>query len=388
VSGPKQSEWEVLENARLEAARREAAAREVDSLSNQIRSAVAGLRKRREDVAARLETDRARTCARIGEASTTSSLMAVAADLRRQLAEAADAIASADNVERFATSLRALRDERRAGRPAAAGSEEEMETRQRKVAALLERVPATAEGESSAIHRIAAEMLRCPPGMVRALEMELRVELQALQRRSAERAKAAVETARLRSELAGFEDEEAGRLRERLAASEEGRVPLTAEVRAAVASALPRLRAAADRRYAAEVLSEEFRALGYEVGEDFVTTFVRGGETRLTHPARSPYSVEMEIDPTAAALRAELVASPESSRLSEEERTRRDYAAETGWCTDLAHALANAETRNVRHRLRARTPAGASRVRIAGEKQGAGAKRAGVKRGLGAAREL
>jgi hypothetical protein len=263
-----------------------------------------------------------------------------------------------------------------------------LEARRSKIATLLGRLPAAPEDETKPAHRIAVEMLRCAPGMVRALEMELRAELQALQRRSAQRAATALEAARLRSDLAGFEDEEASRLRERLSVSEQGRGPVDADLRAEVAAALPRLRAAADRRYAAEVLSEEFRALGYEVGEDFVTTFVRGGETRLAHPTRVPYSVELEVDPTAAALRAELVATADTSRLSEEERTRRDHAAETDWCSDLAHAFANAETRKVQHRLRARTSAGASRVRIVGDKRAAGGWRAGAGRSPGAAREL
>jgi hypothetical protein len=143
----------------------------------------------------------------------------------------------------------------------------------------------------------------------------------------------------------------------------EGKSQLTPGVRQMVADVAAAARNKADRAYAAEVLGDEFTALGYKVGEDFTSAFLAGGRATISRGEQAPYQVELQFRSDQQGLDTEVVRKADNNMIATAERSRRDVGAESQWCNDLATAFARAERRNVSARVKYRSKPGANKMR-------------------------
>lgn len=367
MSGPKHSEWSVLENARLEAVRCEALRGDIERLRERIGCAAERAKADWPDAAARWAA-RAASAGSPTANGGSVRLAQIVAVLQPLASQAEAEISSLEAATRLAGELRELSANARArdsNASALAAQREEAQRKERQTLAqeLLSRLPALSEQERSAAEALAKRLVTCAPAQARMVELELRAELQLQQRRAAVRALEQAEAVALRGRLCGFAGPEVERLKDRLAAVDAGRLRLDETLRVDVERAAQNLAAEADRIYAAEVLRREFQALGYEVGGEFETAFAKGGTAQIARAQPGEYSVELRVDPSLSVLDVELVRVAEDHGVSAAERSLRDTFAEQEWCRDLARAFAGAEAQHVQARVRSRIAPGTAPVR-------------------------
>jgi hypothetical protein len=196
--------------------------------------------------------------------------------------------------------------------------------------------------------------------------MDLRAAVQTARDSDRARTAAVARAETLLAELRGLAGDDVQRLAGRLEAAAMGVGRLDAGLEAEVVQVAAKARARADRDYAAEVLREEFEALGYDVGDDFQTAFAKGGSVSVKRPDRSPYSVLVSIDPHGGSVDTEVVRHGLSGA-SEIEAEREDLAAEEAWCDDFSAVLTEARRRKVIARVVRDTPPGTRRVAVIGD---------------------
>lgn len=369
MSGPKYSYWDVIENARLAEARRQAALSEVAYLDKRFSSAVASLEKERKDIAARVQADQA-LLRRPGASASLEEIRSFASQLQALLVEAQASLKQAAIFRQIEQELSNTREAARRERELIQGhkaAQEEIEKQKRgEIAArVIGRAPADLDdAERLNLTNLAKAFVDGPAARWRAIEGELRAEVQRLRARAEKRQSDSAEAAALRRELWGFTAPDAEELATKLAMVEAGDAPFDPSLRSVTAATVDRLKREADRRYAAEVLCDEFKALGYDVGEAFVTAFQNGDGTSVQSRGREPYSIEFTFDAKEDGFGCELVTEDRREDLSQAEIARRDEAAERVWCQDLALALAVAEEKKVRTRVRKRIAPGVQPVRV------------------------
>ncbi len=358
MSGPKYSEWQVLENARLRAAQRAAALAEIAAHESDIDGVAAKLRDERPDLAAGLEGLRSSSGDRPGPSASIEELTDYARRLREVAAAGRSRFAAAEACRQVEAEMAAAAAAIRAGRARQSAERDRQEavrrdSQQSLAARLLRRMPEGAtEGEAKCLASIASALTNAPAATAGLIEAEMRTELQRVRGSTERRAREAAETAALRPLLWGFTEPEAAALLDRLTRVENGEERLDARLSEKVRAAAERLRREADRRYAAQVLHEELAALGYVVGEQFGAAMLAGGEAVVAHAKNPGYAVQFAFDPAAGGLNSELVAVGVPDGLSSAERARRDASAERYWCLFFANLVAAADQRYVRGRLR------------------------------------
>jgi hypothetical protein len=366
MSGPKCSEWDVQENRRrLEAARLSALA-EVSALADE----VASLRKA---VAAISSGFNASTSADVPiprmerSASTASSEQAIAvlrAERTRLLGERARFTAAAHLADAIAASTAAHQR-----RVAQKKTEEtvrlavEAEARAASAQRIASRAPeGLSQGEMGQLgSKTQAYIAATAPGAIQELEFELRMLVQQFQSRQETRIKDRARACVMKDAIRGLENGELQRLRTELEDVESGARALDDGLAKRVSAATERARKASDLEYARDVLRGEFEALGYQVGEEFSTAFMQGGQLSLSKGDSAAYAVQVSFDPNGRQLDTRLIRTVESESSAQEIRLL-DKEAETSWCGDYARILAGAAKQKVIARLTRRVAPGVEAV--------------------------
>jgi len=207
-------------------------------------------------------------------------------------------------------------------------------------------------------------VLALDDGFSNGLELELRRRVQGMQDAAARRVNDLAAVADLRSALRGYQDDASIAVIDQLRGVVAGSRTLDAGLAARARAVAQEARARADREYASQVLSEEFSALGYEVGEQFSTAFLHGGTMVLSRPDAGGYGVEVAFEAGRQSLNTRLVRLRDED-IGASERALRDKEAEESFCGDYSRVLASAAKRQVQARLTKRLPAGAMPVPLA-----------------------
>ena len=373
LSGPKCTTWSVAKNLRLAALARQAAWDSAASLEADLAVAKRALDEALAQTCGSISATRPPLATRPNSDESTDAIDRYIIQLRALLSyarsEASQVIASAQLGEILARIVSTQNElGTRNGGAAHQTTEAILKKREADVLRIVSRLPITAgQAERAIVEKKAEAMLAAiTPAKAEMLEMELRAAVQIArdgqQKRTVGIARSETLIASLRGLTGAAVDQAMGRLEAVVLGV--GDIDEFFEVE--VAEIACEAKAKADRDYAADVLREEFEALGYDVGEDFQTAFVAGGTVSFQRADRSPYSVQVAFDPHAGNMDTEVVRHGLSDS-SEIESEREDLAAEEAWCDDLSVALTGARKRSVIAQVVRDTPPGMRRVATVGE---------------------
>ena len=238
---------------------------------------------------------------------------------------------------------------------------------------------AVSPNERVALERIAASVVdaegRKQHGRVKTLMIELRLGVQqaneSAARGSDETAQEAERVAALKEKLRGLEGSDVREVVDEIARMEREEAPLSAEVAARAEQVSRVARERADRAYAAEVMREELERLGYEVGGDFESMFVAGGEKLVRKPRAGDYGVVVEVDGAQVHVEPVRIGQP----LAERPRRAQPEDLEAGktCCQDFRRMRAAMKERGVTNKVSRIDPVGSQPLRmVAGERFGSG----------------
>lgn len=366
MSGPKCSEWSVVENRRrLELARLEALA-EASGLIDQVSRLQKDLQRRRLDLGFANSIRKMYAAFDLRRDAAMSEIQRQTADLRREmeaLQAEAHAVTTMASLSALAARVGALAQAEAAGETLrlqqSAASRAETATR------IAGRAPVgLTDAERADIVALAEAFVAAEtPGMERGREEELRRRVQSLHKADETRRLHLALAADLRAELLGLEGPDVALARQAIVAVEAGQRALDPGFEQQVRKTAAQAREASDRAYALEVLRDEFSALGYEVGETFDSAFLNGGKLAISRADRTDYAVDISIDPRDRTLSTCLIRTS-ASPLSAAEQRLRDREAEEGWCGDYARILAAASRRKVQARVTLRIAPGAEPVAV------------------------
>ena len=243
------------------------------------------------------------------------------------------------------------------------------ETHQRRINAdrILARVPRElgAQEQREVKLRTEAYLFAPSPGIAYGAELELRHFVQRLKDDEKKHAHDISRANQLRSQLRGLPTDEVNGVLKELEDVERGVRRLDDDLETRAAFARDHGRKLSDRMYATEVLRSEFERMGYEVGAEFTTVFIKGGSLLACRANDAGYAVQISIAPSDQAFDTRLVRL-KPSNLSSEQRRVRDKEAEEAWCEDYAKILAGAASKKLRARVTRRLPAGSEPVPVIG----------------------
>jgi len=371
MSGPKCSDWEVRENRIQEERARRAALAELEALVDDVKKLqrTVGAERARvgapgvEQAASLPERPNGRET-RLNLESSIRRLGEVRTRLEEERTWTA-ALGQMANLVAKAVSEQAARKEAGAA-VATAALKTVTEARSKTVNRIMSRLPSGLPPDHvGRLTQVAQKFVLAPSeGVAHGVELELRRLVQGMQGAAARRVKELAAVADLRSALRGYQDDASMAVIDQLSSVVAGSRTLDAGLEARARTVAQEARARADREYASQVLSEEFSALGYEVGEQFSTAFLHGGTMVLSRPDAGGYGVEVACEAGRQSLNTRLVRLRDED-IGASERALRDKEAEESFCGDYSRVLAAAAKRQVQARLTKRHPAGAMPVPLA-----------------------
>ena len=238
---------------------------------------------------------------------------------------------------------------------------------------------AVSPNERDALERIAASFVEAEAskqhGRAKTLLIELRVGVQQANESAAlasdEAAQEAERVAVLKEKLRGLEGSDVREIVDEIARMEREEAPLTVAFAVRAKQVGRAARERADRAYAAEVMREELERLGYEVGGDFESVFVAGGEKLVRKPRAGDYGVVVEVYGAQVHVEPVRIGQPFA------ERPRRaqpeDLEAGKACCQDFRRMRAAMKERGVTNKVSRIDPVGSQPLRmVASEPVGSG----------------
>jgi len=201
-------------------------------------------------------------------------------------------------------------------------------------------------------------------GAAIGLEVELRRRIQEARESELAREREIASAQDLQSSLRDFTDPGSLAIAAELDSVSTGLRRLDADLRSRAELAVDQAKRGEDRRYAKDVLAQEFAALGYEITSGFDTAFMQGGAVIISRPNADAYGIEMSCDPNKQTLATRVV------RLrglggAPSEHAILDSEAEEAWCSDYARVFASASRKGLQARLTRQEPVGAQPVPLA-----------------------
>lgn len=224
-----------------------------------------------------------------------------------------------------------------------------------RVVALLDGDAPSAERQ--AVEAAATAVLTLDAGATSAHRVQLRLAVDAANAAAA-RVRADRELAeRLRSEVLGHSGPKIDALVSELTSIADGTASPSPGLEDRVSTVVAAAKEDADRSYAASVLSEELRALGYDVGPEFATQLGSHTTAEAGRPDWGPYAVRIRFD-DPEEINLHVVRDDVEPAASAANQQQRDREVEESWCADLGFVQDRLAVRGVQLDLVEKTAPG------------------------------
>jgi hypothetical protein len=237
-------------------------------------------------------------------------------------------------------------------------SQETLEERRNRITRVLSRLEvAESEPLPAKLQDLMTEILGAPPARAEAMETELRFQVQAHNTEQRTRRQEASEAEQLLLALPPAEEDlDNAAVARELQAVACGRGRLTDSLRRCAAEVTERAARRQDERYAGKVVRMALAELGYEVGDDFSTLFVEGGDVHVQRPDWGEYFLAMKVDAQDSFMNFRLVRATNDTA-DPQERQRLDREREAQWCGEYPKLIRALQAKGIHTRnLRALPP--------------------------------
>lgn len=251
----------------------------------------------------------------------------------------------------------------RKGAEAEFPSRKKFEERADRIAARLQ---GTAnEEELRSIKALVVEIVgTASAGRAENLETELRMRVQQVNERIQRTQSDMAEATRLLKHLRGLQGREIESVRQELDAIIGNQKRLPSDLSERTHEICKRALRKADDEYAGMVMREELQRLGYNIGEEFSTLFVTGGETVVSRPEEPEYGVQMNIDAAKGILDLAVIRFADTPNVDTTERRLRDKTAEERWCVNHDKLRTAIRIRGLNGRVIKHVAPGAQAVKV------------------------
>ena len=341
MSGPKCTEWEVSENRAREERARVAAMESLVRLHQQLAFLRTEAIAIRNALALPYEGDLTAVPYLPAEAASRAVIeaqLASAEELKRRLEMSISQARAHEQMAQLLT--RAVNV-----RPVQFVTPDEAALRKAAVARKVKRLGNVAsEASLVRLEELARDfMSACTAVEKTTAELNLDAAIQHLQESHRRRLFALTRVAEFRLKLRGYGGAEVDDLLAQLESVEAGAQELDEALEARVQHVSQREAAKADQCYLLDVLSDEFKKLGYEVGEQFTTVLATNGELTLQCPRKEDYGVHIALSGSNGRFLTDTrLVRVRDRQVSPRERQRRDLEAEESWCSEWSTVVANA----------------------------------------------
>jgi hypothetical protein len=218
--------------------------------------------------------------------------------------------------------------------------------------------PADWDAVMEAVDRVAD----ASPGEVFDQLGEVRVRVNAANKRARQRVDDAFTAAHMLQGLAGYEGEGAEETRAALADVVAGRRAMSPELGDAAAARLAAHKAELEHQYVVEKVAVTLEELGYEAAPGFETLTAAGGVCRLTRSGWADHAVAVAVDRDSQEVRTAVI---RTSKGDGEEHRRIDAEREQQWCDSFTAARARLEAAGIHAVTKLEVPPGQRSLPVA-----------------------
>lgn len=198
----------------------------------------------------------------------------------------------------------------------------------------------------------------------RSIIEELRRRVRQLNREALRQREEIASARELELELMGVAGDAADELRGRLAAVVAGNEPFDPRLTDQVAEVVTARHAIEDRMYVAEALRESLSALGYSVGDEFVTSLGAEAVGYVERPGWSQHLLEVHLPSTSDRIVMAAVREGDQGAPASESSRTRDSEVEVEFCSTFAQLIKRLSEQGIRMDRIVRNQAGASPMNV------------------------
>lgn len=371
MSGPKGSSYSVLENRRREEARRRALLDDLGRARDELHAAQLAA-----EIHARAGADVSPETLHVAvdESDNTSIKSAIRAvrqhtdEVRRESAAALAALQRTRTLDGLTAGVGQSEvrtaAEAMEGRTGQTTRSSLGDTDRRRVEAALGQLDPEQSGAQDELLALSARLVDAAPDTRRSIIEELERRVRRLNHEAERRREEMAAARELELDLMGVAGDAADELRLRLGAVVSGDEPFDTRLAEQVAEVVAARRMVEDRLHVAVSLRESLEALGYTVGDDFVTSL--GGEAvgYVERPGWSQHLLEVRLPSTSDRIVMAAVRQADTASTGSESARTRDTEVEVEFCATFDPLIEQLAEHGIRMDQIVRNPPGVNPMNV------------------------